>query len=261
MERYVKKCMLLLVPSLLGTAVFYVLPYLRVIYYSLIENQFTKRFAGLDNYIRLLKNEYFRLALKNSMLLILIAVPAMTALAFAIAVLLTRQTGGWRLLRAAFFFPMLVPTASVAAVWRMLFEGNESVVPVYLLFLYKNIGLMVILFSAAFSTLPREALEAARLEGAHGFRLHLWITLPLICPTLLFVVLLGIVYSFRIFRESYQYFGTNYPPEHSYTLQYYMNNHFYKLNYQYLASGAVLTSLLIFAIVAVGIRLQRRVAL
>lgn len=260
MKRYLQKCKWLLVPSLLGTAVFYIVPYIRVIYDSLIENQFSKRFVGLKNYIRLLKNEYFRLALRNSLLLILIAVPVMVLAAYLIAVLLVRLTGGWRLLRIAFVFPMLVPTASIVVVWRALFDGSESALPVYLLFLYKNVGLLVILFSAAFSTLPREVFEAAKLDGAHGFTLHRRITLPLVYPTLLFAALLGIVYSFRIFRESYQYFGTNYPPEHSYTLQYFMNNHFYKLNYQYLASAAVLTSLVIFLIVFAGMRLQRKVA-
>lgn len=56
-------------------ALFYVMPYVRVIYYSLIENQFSKRFVGVQNYITVLQNAYFQLALKNSLLLIGIAVP------------------------------------------------------------------------------------------------------------------------------------------------------------------------------------------
>lgn len=239
-------------------ALFYVMPYVRVIYYSLIENQFSKRFVGVQNYITVLQNAYFQLALKNSLLLIGIAVPILVVAALLLSLLLLKMSGGWKLLRIAFIFPMLIPTASVVVVWRTLFAESESVLPVYLLFLYKNIGLLVILLSAAFSTLDHSVYEAARLEGASGVVLHRKITLPLISPMLLFVILIGIVYSFKVFRESYLYFGTNYPPDHSYTLQFYMNNQFNKLNYQYLASGAVLTSLLIAIIVFVGVKLQKR---
>lgn len=258
MKRYLRKCRLLLIPSVLGVALFYVLPYIRVIYYSLIENQFSKRFVGLQNYGKVLQNEYFTLALKNSVLLISMAVPVLVLTALFLSLLLFKMKGYWKLLRIAFIFPMLAPTASVVVVWRTLFNASESVWPVYLLFIYKNIGLLIILLSAAFSTLDGEVYEAARLDGAYGVTLHRKITLPLISPTLFFAVLIGVVYSFKVFRESYLYFGTSYPPNHSYTLQYYMNNHFFKLNYQYLASGAVITSLLVAVIVVVGVKLQKR---
>lgn len=257
---YLRKCALLLLPSFIGVAVFYLIPFFRVIYYSFIENQFSKKFVWFENYKTVLQNAYFRMALKNSLLLIAIAVPVLVLAAFALSVLLQRLEGKWKLFRIAFIFPMLIPTASIVVVWRMLFQESESVLPVYFLFIYKNIGLLIILFSAAFSTLDNRVFEAARLDGAGGLQLHLGITLPLIFPTVLFNVLLAVVYSFKIFRESYLYFGTNYPPDHSYTLQYYMNNHFMKLNYQYLAAGAVLTSLLIYGIVLVGVKLQKKVS-
>lgn len=260
LKKYRLKCRLLLVPSLFGVALFYVVPYLKVIYYSLIENQFSRRFVGLKNYLSVLQDTYFRLALKNSLLLIFIAVPVLAAMAFLLSVLLLKRKGHWKILRIAFIFPMLVPTASVVVVWRTLFAASESALPVYLLFIYKNIGLLVILFSAALSTLDNEVFEAARLDGAHGLALHRKITLPLIYPTLLFVVLLGVVYSFKVFRESYLYFGTGNPPAHSYTLQYFMNSYFLKLNYQYLASGAVIISLIIYLIVFAGVKLQKKLS-
>ncbi len=259
-KRYLRKCAMLLLPSFFCVSVFYLIPFFRVIYYSLIKNQFSRKFVWFENYKTVLQNTYFRMALKNSFLLIAIAVPVLVVAAFILSVLLQRFEGKWRLLRIAFIFPMLIPTASIVVVWRMLFQGSESVLPVYLLFIYKNIGLLIILFSAAFSTLDNSVFEAARLDGAGGLRMHLGITLPLIFPTVLFNVLLAVVYSFKIFRESYLYFGTNYPPDHSYTLQYYMNNHFMKLNYQYLAAGAVLTSLLVYVIVLVGVKLQKKVS-
>lgn len=71
-------------------------------------------------------------------------------------------------------------------------------------------------------------------------------------------MLTSIVNSFKIFKESYLFYGTNYPPDHSYTLQYYMNNNILKLDCQSLATSAVLTSVLVFVIVIVGMAIQRR---
>ena len=124
--------------------------------------------------------------------------------------------------------------------------------------IWKNIGICIVLLTAAFTSIESNIYEAARLDGANSFTLHTKITIPMIMPTIFFTVLLSIVNSFKIFKESYLFYGTNYPPDHSYTLQYYMNNNFLKLDYQSLATSAVLTSILIFAIVIIGMLIQRR---
>lgn len=257
-SKYHWKCRLLLIPSLVGILIFYCIPFVRVIYYSLIENQFSKKFVGLENYLSLFQNIYFRLAMKNSFLLILIGVPILVVSALILSILFLGLTKRWKRLRIAFVLPMLIPTASIIIIWRIIFLSSEAVTPIYALFVWKNIGLAVILCSAAFSLIDPDIYEAAKLDGASGLRLHTKITLPLLIPSIFYVTLLGIVYSFRIFKESYLYYGSNYPPDHSYTLQYYMNNHFMKLNYQYLATGAVITMILIGVIVAFGLKLQRK---
>ncbi|MDE6733250.1 MAG: sugar ABC transporter permease [Oscillospiraceae bacterium] len=252
------KCRLCLLPSLLGTAVFFVIPFIRVVYYSLIKSQFKRDFVWFENYAETLQNKYFQLALKNSLLLILIAVPILMALALLISLALSYGIKWVRKTRFAFVLPMVIPTASIVLIWRGVFAENTTALPIYLLFIWKNIGICVVLLTAAFASIEGSVLEAARLDGASGFVLHTRITIPMIAPTVLFTMLLSIVNSFKIFKESYLYYGTNYPPDHSYTLQYYMNNNFLKLDYQSLASAAVLTSILVFGIVMGGMALQRR---
>ncbi len=252
------KCKLCLLPSLIGTAVFFVIPYLRVLYYSLIDNQFRRNFVGFDNYIKTLSNEYFLLALKNSMLLIVIAVPILMILALIISLALSYGIKRIRKSRFAFVMPMVIPTASIVIIWRSVFSECDTALPIYLLFIWKNIGICIVLLTAAFTAIEGSVYEAAKLDGANSFILHTKITIPMIAPTVLFTVLLSIVNSFKIFKESYLFYGTNYPPDHSYTLQYYMNNNFLKLNYQSLATSAVLTSILVFAIVMMGMAIQRR---
>ncbi|HWT75243.1 MAG TPA: sugar ABC transporter permease [Mobilitalea sp.] len=252
------KCKLCIGLSMIGTLIFFVIPYIRVLYYSLIDNQFRRNFVGISNYIDTLSNKYFLLALKNSLLLIIICVPVLILLALFISLALAYGIKRLRATRVAFILPMLLPTASIVLVWRMLFQNNETVLPIYLLFIWKNIGICIILLTAAFTSIEQEMFEAASLEGTNTYQLHRYITVPLIAPTILFTILLSIVNSFKVFKESYLYYGGNYPPENSYTLQYYMNNNFLKLDYQALATGAILTSLLIFIIVLGGLVLQRR---
>lgn len=252
------KCVLCLLPSLTGTAVFFVIPYIRMLYFSLIDNQFRHNFVGLDNYIKTLCNEYFLLALKNSLLLIVICVPILIALSLIISLALSYGIKLVRKTRFAFVLPLVIPTASIAVIWRSFFAENSTVLPIYLLFIWKNIGICIILLTAAFTGIDENIYEAAKLDGAGTFTLHRKITVPMIMPTILFTVLLSIVNSFRVFKESYLFYGTNYPPDHSYTLQYYMNNNFLKLDYQSLATSAVLTSILVFGIVMLGMMIQRR---
>lgn len=253
-----QKCILCLVPSLLGLLLFYIFPYLRVLYYSLINNQFDKDFAGLKNYIDAIQNEYFRLAFKNSIQLIITCIPVLIVLAILVSLGLTFLLKRFKMVRVAFILPMLIPTASVVLFFQKVFSGIENELPLYLMFLWKNIGICIILLTAALTTIEEDIYEAARLDGAGGMMLHFQITLPLILPTISFSTLMAIVNSFRIFRESYLYYGGNYPPNYGYTLQYYMNNNFLKFDYQALASSSVLTSFLVAAIVAVFLLIERR---
>ena len=253
------KCVLCLVPSLAGILFFFIIPYFRVLYYSLIDNQFRRNFVGLSNYIKTFQNEYFLLALKNSLLLIFIAVPVLILVSLLLSLALSYGIKKLRALRTAFVLPMVIPTAGAALVWSFFFSGRGGALPVYLLFIWKNAGICVVLMTAAFTCIDGAIYEAAKIDGASKRALYMKITVPMIMPTVIFSTLLSIVNSFRVFKETYLYYGgTNYPPDHAYTLQYYMNNNFLKLDYQSLASSAVMTSVLVFLIVLGGLALQKR---
>lgn len=251
------KCILLIIPSIIGLMIFYIIPFFRMLYYSVIDNQFRKNFVGFDNYIKTISNGYFRLALKNSLLLIIICIPVLIILALIVSLVLSYGIKKLSRTRSAFILPMVIPSASVIIIWRMIFTG-ETVLPIYLLFIWKNIGMCIILFTAAFSSINKEIFEAAKIDGAGKLSIYNKIVIPLNIPTIIFAVLLSIVNSFKIFKESYLYFSTNYPPDHSYTLQYYMNNNFLKLDYQALATSSVYTTVIVIFFVLICLSLQRR---
>ena len=258
-RRWNLRCILCLLPSFLGIAVFFLIPYLRVLYYSLVNNQFQKKLVWFRNYQEVLQKDYFLLAMKNSFWLILIGVPVLMLLSLLISLALSFSMRKFCFLRDLFVFPMMVPTAAIVVVWQNLFSSSESALPIYALFVWKNLGICVILLTAALTTLDDSFYEAARLDGAGTLKLHLNISVPLIVPTFFFTLLLAIMNSFKIFKESFLFYGGKYPPEHSYTLQFFMNNNFLKFNYPSLASASILTSLLALVIVFAGLYLQRRV--
>lgn len=252
------RCTLCLLPSLLGILVFFLVPYARVLFYSVISDQFRRKLVWFDNYREILSNEFFRLAMKNSLKLIAIGVPLLILMALALSVLLAFTLKRFPILRDAFIFPMLVPTAAIVLVWQQFFVSTDTAMPIYVLFLWKNLGICLILLTSALTTLDPEIYEAARMDGARQFSIHWRLTIPMIAPAIFFTVLLAIMNSFKIFKESFLYYGSKYPPNHSYTLQFYMNNNFLKFDYQALAASSVLTSLLVLGIVAAGFYLQKR---
>lgn len=255
------KYYLCLIPSLLGVLIFYILPFIRILYYSVLNNQFEKKFVGLKNYISALTNSYFKLALKNSFSLILVCVPVVIISAILLSIVINKLNNIGRILSSLFIIPIVIPTAAIVSIWHNLFDNIDSAIVIYLLFIWKNLGIGVILISAAVSGVPKQIYEAAELDGAGSLKEHLYITIPCIFPSILFSTLLMIVYSFKIYKESFLYYGTNYPPAHSYTLQYYMDNHFMKLDYQALSSGAVINTLIILFIVMIMLKFQRKYTL
>lgn len=236
----------LMLPCLLGTAVFFLFPFVRVIYYSLIDNQVRKDFTGFKNYLETLQNPYFQLAMKNSLVFILLTVPVLLLLALLITFGTEKYfRGKYAWVTTAFLLPMVVPTAAGAQIFRFLFSENETVLPIWLMFLWKNLGICVIFLSAAAKGVDKTTLEAAAVDGAGDGKKFFHIVIPQMMPAVVFSILLSIVNTFRIFKESYLFYGSGYPPNASYTLQYFMNNNFLKLNYQSLSSAAVITAVLI----------------
>ena len=268
-----KKCIFLLLPASAGFLLFYVIPFFGSLYYAGTKNTFDHSFVFLDNFISSFQNEFFLLALKNTLMFTVIGVGAIMVFSLVISILLVSAGKRYRFLRAAFVLPMLLPTAGVAQIWRSLFNSgnrlvsaqsvlpgllgevfNPQILPVYLLYVWKYCGFNIILLVSAISSIEKEVYEAAALDGASGLRLHWRITAPMIRPTLFFAAVLSFVNSFRIFKEIYYLFGDDYPPDPVYFVQYYMNNNFHKLNYQMLSSGAIIFASVIFVMVLFGYR-------
>ena len=258
-------------PGWLGMAVFYFIPFGVVIYYSLIAGVVDSSFVGFKNYAAVLKNGAFRIAVRNTAVFSGIAVPLAVLLALGLALMLESRIPLKSQFRTFFLSPMMVPVASIILIWQVLFHYNGAVneflalfgadkldwlssdyckLVVILLFLWKNLGYNMILFMAALNNIPVTLIEAAELEGASNAYIFLHIKLRYLSPTTLFVTILSIINSFKVFREIYLLTG-DYPYEGLYMLQHFMNNMFRTLDYQRLSAAAVILALFIIVLIAI----------
>ena len=270
-QREIRRTRWFIVPSALGVAVFFLAPFLVVIYQSLIDNPITSNFVWLDNYAALFRNGAFRMAAKNTAIFTGIAVPLAVVLPLLFAILLMQKLPMKSLFRTVLISPYMVPIASVVLIWEVLFHYNGIVnewitalggtpidwfksdysqLTIVLLYLWKNIGYNMILFMAALAGIPREIVEAAELDGAGALRTFFKIKLPYLSSTILFVTILSVINSFKVFREVYLLTG-DYPYNSLYMLQHFMNNTFTSLDYQKLSSAAIVMAIVMCAIIGV----------
>lgn len=263
--------MLFLAPSVLGVTLFFVVPFGVVVYYSVIDGVSSKNFVLLDNFVKLFQNSAFILAAKNTLRFSVMAVPLAVVLAIVLALMLESRIPMKSQFRTFFLSPMMVPVASVVLIWQVLFNYNGTVNElimmfgadridwllsdhaqevVILLFLWKNLGYNMILFMANLANIPKELLEVADVEGASELYKFFAIKLRYLSPTVLFVTILSLINSFKVFREVYLLTG-DYPYETLYMLQHFMNNTFRSLDYQKLSAAAVVMAIVMVVIIAV----------
>ena len=259
-----------LLPSLLGVGVFFILPFGVVVYYSMIDGVSSRNFVFLENFTRLFENAAFKMAALNTLKFSAMAVPLAVILAVALALMLEARIPGKSQFRTFFLSPMMVPVASVVLIWQVLFNYNgtvneflmlfgaeridwlqseHSMIVVLLLFLWKNLGYNMILFMAGLANIPKDLLEAADVAGASESYKFFAIKLRYLSPTVLFVTILSLINSFKVFREVYLLTG-DYPYESLYMLQHFMNNTFRSLDYQKLSAAAVVMAIVMVVLIA-----------
>ncbi len=230
-----------------------------------------QKFVFLDNFNALFDNSAFILAAKNTATFSLLAVPLAVILSLVLALLLESQIPYKSQFRTFFLSPMMVPVASVVLVWKVVFNFNgpmNSLIGVFglepikwlksdysqfviiILFLWKNLGYNMILFMAGLNNIPKTLLEVAEIENASPWFKFVQIKLRFISPTILFVALLSLINSFKVFREIHLLTG-DYPYDRLYMLQHFMNNTFKALDYQKLATAAILMGIVMIVIIGI----------
>ena len=268
---YKKPYLIFLIPSLAGIAVFYIIPYCDIFRRAFFATS-GKEFVGLGNFTDIITNEAFLLAIRNTGRFVVVCIPLLLILSFAIALYIYNRLSENTLLKTMFLAPMAIPVAAVVLFWKILFQKQGllnallaalDINPIdwmntgyafwilVLSYVWKNLGYHIILWIAGLSMIPNNLYEAARIDGAESRQIFFRITLPNLKPMIFVVVVLALLNSFKVFREAYLVAG-NYPNESMYLIQHLFNNWFRDLSLDKMTAASFLISivliLLIFAL-------------
>jgi len=213
---------LVLMPTLIFLFLFTYFPLFRSAADSLYDSRLNSNdppFVGLQNYVRLLQDDVFWRALLNNLSYILMTVIPGIVLALLLAVALWENTVLNRWLRTAFFFPMIIPLVSAATLWLFIFMPGLGLIDYYLakvfgpmnnnylgmsdsalialsvIGVWKFAGYYMLFFLAGLQAIPASAREAAMMEGASRTQTFFYVTLPLLRPTISFVVTIALIYA------------------------------------------------------------------
>ncbi len=276
-------------PALILYTVFTVYPMGQVIVASFTDARGFNRaweFVGADNFVRIFSGDPVLMeAIGNTAIYGFFKIIVQTILAFLIAVLLHRQLRLGNIYRAIFFAPMVISPVAIVFTWSFMYDpttgtfntllrsiglgglaqdwlGNYDLAlySVILVDLWSGLGFNVVIFLAGLSTIPGEILEAAKVDGARGWKAMRFITIPLMIPSIGLVLVLSINGALRAFDTVY--LMTRGGPGNS--TQLFMTQVFQEglvnNNFGYASAMAVLVLIVLIAIAAVQNRLNNRVA-
>lgn len=183
-------------------------------------------FAGLDNYSKLLSDDRFWNALKNTLYFTVIEMPVQVILALLVAIFVQKNTLFRKFLRSIFFIPVVCSMTAVGIVWSMLLDPSLGMYP-YLLKLiglpgisflkdpilampsiiattvWKNFGFSMVILVAGIQGIPDTYYEAAEIDGANKWKQFFKITIPMIIPTLSFCIITNTIGSLQVFDQAY----------------------------------------------------------
>ncbi len=263
-----------IVPSIIGFLIFFLIPFIGSLSYALSNGG---AFSFL-NFGKTLKNEAFRLAFINTIKFLAICVPLNIIIPLLVANAVKALGEKSKLFKLSYISPMVVPVASIALFWSILLSpdgtangvlsligigdvdilnSNWSLAALAFIFLWKNLGYMMILYLAGLSEIPPSYYESASMDGAGITKRFLHITLPCLRPTIFFVLVLSVVNCFKVFREIYLIAGP-YPHESMYMLQHYMNNMYTRGDYSMLTAGAFIIAIVLIAFLFIMFMINRR---
>jgi len=241
------------------------------------------KFVGLSNYIRLFTNDAtFLLVLKNTVVFVLGTVPSRVIMGLLLALALVKRIPLRSFFRATIFFPVIVPTVAAAMVWRWIFNADFgllndllyrlgvsnlpqwladpkwAMVAIIILSVWKDVGFSAVLFMAGLQGIPEVLYEAAKIDGASRFQIFWKITLPLLSPTMFFVIVINVISSFQVFDQAYVLTGGG-PGNATNTLVYYIyNNAFQWFKMGYASAIAWILFAIIFLVTFIQFKYQKR---
>jgi raffinose/stachyose/melibiose transport system permease protein len=216
-KSYKKYFALFTLPTLIGFSISFVIPFLLGVYLSFTE--FTTvtnaTWTGLENYIKVFRDRDFLNALWFTVKFTVVSVISINVIAFIFALLLTRGVRGTNLYRTVFFMPNLIGGIVLGYIWQLIlngilypFDATLMMSPTYgfwgliISMNWQMIGYMMVIYIAGLQNVPKDLIEAAKIDGASKFGILRNVTMPLVMPSITICLFLTLSNSFKLFDQN-----------------------------------------------------------
>lgn len=218
----------MIAPVTLGLGIFYFYPFFKVFFDSFHEvGAFNKtKWIGLTNYQKMMTDTVMWQSLGNTVRYVLVIVPATLILSLLLAVMLNARIKGRSVFRVIYFIPAITMGAAVAMIWKWIFNGDYGILnyilgmfgispiqwlsnpsltwlAISIVAVWMNVGYNMIILLAGIQGISRSYYESASLDGANGVQQFFNITLPLVTPTMFFVLITTLISTFQTFDVIY----------------------------------------------------------
>ncbi len=214
----------LLFPAVLGTFVFIIIPVIFSFCLSFCDWDLLSpvKFAGLSKYKEILTSPSFLLVLKNTFVFAISTAVISIILPLVLAAVLNNKIRGSEFFKTAYFLPFITPMIVIAIVWEWIFDPNigllnyilkahinwlydthTAMIALIIVSSWKLIGYNMVIFLTGFSGINQNIFEAAKIDGSNPFQMFFRITLPLLSPTIFFVLVITTISSFQVFDLIY----------------------------------------------------------
>ena len=216
---------LFILPTVIGLVILNIIPIFQTLYQSFFKTgDFGKGniFVGVENYVKVFGDHEVWQSLINTFKYAIVEVPFSIVIALVLAVLLNRKMKGRGIYRTIIFLPMVAAPAAVAMVWRWLFNSDFGLInnvfhtsvkwvsdpkiavfSIAVIGVWSIIGYNMVLFISGLQEIPHDYYEAAEIDGATGVKSFFHITVPLLSPTIFFVLVTRVIGSLQVFDLMY----------------------------------------------------------
>jgi len=227
---------LFIAPLTIGIFVFYIYPFIQNLWFSFNDvNKFNiATFAGLENYKELLQSKELRRTFGNTLKYVLVTVPVGLALSLLIAALLNTKIKGKSIYRTLYFLPSVTMAAAVAMVWKWVYNDQVGILngllkmlglptqawltdpklapySIMIVGIWMTAGYNMIILLAGIQGISKTYYEAAAIDGAGSVKQFFRITIPMLTPTIFFVLITSIISGFQVFDTIYMMVGKTNP--------------------------------------------------
>lgn len=276
----------LIAPTTIGLIVLNIIPAIQTFYLSFFKSgDFGKGniFVGLDNYRKMINDAQVWGAVGNTLLYTLLVVPIGVFISAIIAVLLNRNLKGQSIYRSIYYIPVIATPAAVTMVWRWLYnyhfglinyvlkqlglnpvnwidDPKVALISIAIISIWSTVGYNMVLILAGLQEIPKVYYEASNIDGANAVTQFFKITLPMVSPTIFFVVITSIIQCMQVFDVVYMMIDVARPSyDRTVSLVYlFYNNSFKYLNKGYGSAIVMLLLLIISVITVIQVKLQKK---